>query len=359
MRVRKVRNGFTLVELLVVIAIIGILVGLLLPAVQAAREAARRMQCTNNLKQLGLALHNYESVYKSLPSGFTTNYPASSWGTPAMQAVSQQSHWSWGAFILPYIEQQSLYTTVNPNNLEMFQVLATPVGLAALTTPLPTFACPSDPGPPLNNFDATQSDAPANAAAPWYNRFVTSNGTDRIAIAKSNYIMSACSSVSTTPPVAEAVFGPATGVAWLNSRCRLAQITDGTSHTIAIGERAYRFANLNAGAGNALGFSSTVNTPGTSAGLKAAMTAVLGLAYNGINWSANNRIHQPRGYSSNHANGANFVFCDGSVQFLSNSIDYNGVTIPSGTLTNGAWIDSVFERLIGKSDGQVTGWVAE
>jgi prepilin-type N-terminal cleavage/methylation domain-containing protein/prepilin-type processing-associated H-X9-DG protein len=355
MQFRKVRSGFTLVELLVVIAIIGILVGLLLPAVQAAREAARRMQCTNNLKQLGLALHNYLDTQKSLPSGFTTNYPAGAFNTAAMMSVTQPSHWSWGAFILPYIEQQSLYTAINPNNLEMFQVLATPVGLAALTTPLPTFACPSDPGPPLNNFDATQSDAPANSNAPWYNRFVTSNGTDRIAIAKSNYIMSACSSVSTTPPIWPQ-YGQATGVAWVNSRCRLAQITDGTSNTIAIGERAYRFANLNAGAGNALGFSSTVNTPGTSAGIKAAATAVLGLAYNGINWSSNNRIHQPRGYSSNHANGANFAFCDGSVQFLSNSIDYNGVTIPGPTLTDGAWIDSVFERLIGKSDGQVTGW---
>ena len=348
-----VRQGFTLVELLVVIAIIGILVGLLLPAVQAAREAARRMQCSNNLKQLGLAVQNYHDVYKSLPSGFITNYPAGALNTAAMMSVTQRTHWSWGAFVLPYIEQSALYNTLNPGQTSMDVLLATPVGLAALTTSLPSFQCPSDTGPSLNNFDANQSDAPANSNAPWYNRFVTSNGTNRIAIAKSNYIMSACSSVSTTPPIWPQ-YGPATGVAWLNSKCGLNEITDGTSNTILIGERAFRYHDLTVGAGNALGFSSTVNTPGTSAGIKAAAMCVLGLAYNGINWSANNRIHQPRGYSSNHAGGAMFVLNDGSVHFISESIDYNQQTVP-GILTNGAWIDSTFERLIGKADGGVVG----
>jgi len=350
---RLVRKGFTLVELLVVIAIIGILVGLLLPAVQAAREAARRMQCSNNLKQFGLAAQNYHDALKSLPSGFITNFPPSAFNTAAMMNVTQRGHWSWGALILPYIEQTSLYNTINPGQTEMDVVLMTPIGLAALTTALPSFSCPSDSGPQQNNFNEALSDAPGNAAAPWYNRFATSNGADRIAIAKSNYVMSGCSSVSTTPLVWPQ-FGQATGVGWLNSRCRLADITDGTSNTILFGERAFRFNNLTVGAGNALGFSSTVNTPGTSSGIKAAATAVLGLAYNGINWSANNRIHQPRGYSSNHTGGAMFALNDGSVHFISNNIDYNQQTIP-GVLTNGAWIDSTFERLIGKADGGVLG----
>lgn len=347
------RNAFTLVELLVVIAIIGILVGLLLPAVQAAREAARRMQCSNNMKQFGLAMHNYHDTHKTFPSGFITNYPAGALNTAAMMSVTQRTHWSWGAFILPFIEQSPLYNTLNAGPREMHDVLATPVGLTALTTPLATFMCPSDPGPTLNNFNQAMADNPADANAAWYNRFVTSDGTNRIAIAKSNYVMSACSSVSTTPPVWPQ-YGPATGVAWLNSKCRIADVSDGTSNTILLGERAFRFHNLNAGAANALGFSSTVNTPGTSAGIKAAAMCVLGLAYNGINWSANNRVHQPRGYSSNHVGGAMFVLNDGSVQFISENIDYNQRTIP-GTLVNGAWIDSVFERLIGKSDGQVVG----
>ncbi len=348
----KDRRAFTLVELLVVIAIIGILVGLLLPAVQAAREAARRMQCSNNVKQLGLALHNYHDTQKSFPSGFITNYPAGALGTAAMMSVTQRTHWSWGAFVLPYIEQAPLYNLLNPGPNEMWVSLGTPAGLTALTTPLPTFMCPSDPGPNLNDFNQQKADNPADPNAAWYNRFVTSDGTNRIAIAKSNYIMSACSSVSTTPPIWPQ-YGPATGVAWLNSKCRIADITDGTSNTILVGERAYRFHNLNAGAANALGFSSVVNTPGTSAGIKAAATCVLGLAYNGINWSSNNRVHQPRGYSSNHVGGAMFALADGSVQFISENIDYNQRTIPGSALVNGAWIDSAFERLIGKADGQV------
>lgn len=237
------RFGFTLVELLVVIAIIGILVGLLLPAVQAAREAARRMQCSNNLKQFGLAMHNYHDTHKTLPSGYITDVlPPAQLNTASMMSIVQRTHWSWGAFVLPFIEQGNVFNS----------------------------------------------------------------------------------------------------------------LTDGTSNTVMVGERAFRFHNLNVGAGNALGFSSTVCTPGTSAGIKAAGMCVLGLAYNGINWSSNNRVHQPRGFHSNHVGGAQFVLSDGSVQFVSQNIDYNFTTVP-GTLVNGAWIDSAFERLIGKSDGQPLG----
>ncbi len=354
MKSTKTQRGFTLVELLVVIAIIGILVGLLLPAVQAAREAARRMQCSNNLKQLGLAMHNYHDSHNTFPSGFITNVvPPAQIGTASMMSVTQLSHWSWGAFILPYIEQGNLFNSLNVSGSTLHANLATPAGLAALTTPLPTFMCPSDPGPALNNFDQRLADDPANANAAWYNRHVTSNGTDRIAIAKSNYVMSACSSVSTTPPIWPQ-YGPATGVAWLNSKCRIADMSDGTSNTVMVGERSFRVHNLNVGAGNALGFSSTVCTPGTSAGIKAAAMCVLGLAYNGINFSTTNRVHQPRGFHSTHVGGAQFVLGDGSVHFVSQNIDYNFTTIP-GTLVNGAWIDSAYERLIGKSDGQVLG----
>jgi prepilin-type N-terminal cleavage/methylation domain-containing protein len=113
MKTDRVRSrGFTLIELLVVIAIIAILIGLLLPAVQQAREAARRTQCKNNLKQIGLAMHNYHDVYGRFPPGFVMKNP------PSANANSiERSMYSWGAFILPQIEQANLFTTLNVGNV--------------------------------------------------------------------------------------------------------------------------------------------------------------------------------------------------------------------------------------------------
>src|SRR5688572_10508328 len=104
-RPKHKRGAFTLVELLVVISIIGVLAGLLLPAVQAARESARRTQSQNNLKQLGLGLHNYESALRSLPSGYVSDV-ASLLSFPA--TLDAPPGWGWGALLLPYIEQQPL-----------------------------------------------------------------------------------------------------------------------------------------------------------------------------------------------------------------------------------------------------------
>jgi prepilin-type N-terminal cleavage/methylation domain-containing protein len=345
-----VRRGFTLIELLVVIAIIAILIALLLPAVQQAREAARRTQCRNNIKQFGLALHNYHDQFNVFPPGYTTRVPGN-------QGASERSHWSWGAMILPMIDQAPLYNQLQVGNQDLHVALGTPAGLAALTTPLAAFVCPSDPGPAMNNFNETISFNPADAAAPWYNRLVTSDGTNRVAIAKSNYVGVACGSVSTTPPVDQGPHGPPTGTFWQNSNLRIRDITDGTSNTLMIGERAFRYNNLTVGAGNALGFSSQTNTQSTSAGIKAAGMAALGLAYNGINWSANNQIHQVRGFSSTHVGGAHFLMGDGAVRFISENIDFNRATgtggCPAGC--NGLWIDSTYERLIGKADGQPVG----
>ncbi len=130
---RPKKNGFTLVELLVVIAIIGILVGLLLPAVQAAREAARRMSCQNNLKQLGLAILNYEGTYKRLPPGGIHN-------VGGYGAASDSTSWgpSWIVLILPYIEQGNLHAQYN------FKSLRARDNTVTVQTKLPSLLCPSD-----------------------------------------------------------------------------------------------------------------------------------------------------------------------------------------------------------------------
>jgi prepilin-type N-terminal cleavage/methylation domain-containing protein/prepilin-type processing-associated H-X9-DG protein len=133
---RVVRRGFTLIELLVVIAIIAVLIALLLPAVQAAREAARRAQCTNNLKQLGLALHNYHSSVGSFPMASATAYSdpgvQTSWGT-----------WSAQSFMLPYLEQTPLYNSINFDWTNWYDVGA-PINATAWNMNVAAFFCPSD-----------------------------------------------------------------------------------------------------------------------------------------------------------------------------------------------------------------------
>src|SRR4051794_39909911 len=136
-------RGFTLIELLVVIAIIGVLVALLLPAVQAAREAARRMQCTNNLKQIGLAFHGYESAVGSFPSGLISTLVDPKWTMPAgdCNAAPPELGPGWGLFALafPYLEQQSL-----ANALNFSLGIASPASQTVRGTQVSAYACPSD-----------------------------------------------------------------------------------------------------------------------------------------------------------------------------------------------------------------------
>ncbi len=137
------RRGFTLIELLVVIAIIAVLIALLLPAVQQAREAARRTQCKNNLKQFGLAVHNYHDTHNRFPSAaFWTD--ANRDGTPD----SDCGHWAWGVMIMPFLEQGNLYQQLNPGARTPLQAHTAVQGI--LKTSLPIFQCPSDDGAPNN-----------------------------------------------------------------------------------------------------------------------------------------------------------------------------------------------------------------
>ena len=336
---RANRVGFTLVELLVVIAIIGILIALLLPAVQAAREAARRSQCSNNLKQLALGIHNYADTFKSYPSGFITNFPAA-------PATLERSHWSWGALVLAFVEQAPLHDQLQVGNVALWNDLATTTGLAALQTPLSAFVCPSDPGPELNDFGASISTTYSA-----YEKKVTSDGTNRIAIAKSNYVGVGCSGNSTTPPNGDLRYGAPTGVLFSNSHVEFGDITDGTSNTAMLGERCYILNGLTIGAGNALGFSSEATAYSSR---NRSLLAALGIPYWGINQTVVQAAHQNRGFHSLHPGGAQFALCDGSVRFVSETIDFRPGSLTTGGASN-HWVDSTFERFLSRNDGQPIG----
>ncbi len=331
---RRVRIGFTLVELLVVIAIIGVLVGLLLPAVQAAREAARRMQCGNNLKQLGLAVHNYESIYKTLP-------PALQWskgpGAPAEGAGAHYAQWSWGFFILPYLEQSNVHRSVGGGDIHLQHIVGSPNHpdrLRIVQTPLPIYLCPSDVAPPINTERVFQQ--PVNIQA----------------TATSNYV-GACD--------AHQVGGAAnTFYKWngifQNIKIRFGDVTDGLSNTIAIGERRWKYLDVDgqektAQAGVAYGISRTNSVVG--------IADALADGWSRLNSTAARVGHPRRGFSSMHAGGAQFVLGDGSIHFISENIDSSASSVDqtieplkrdsSGNLT----CESTYERLIAMADGQV------
>ena len=203
---------FTLVELLVVIAIIGILVAMLLPAVQAAREAARRTQCFNNLKQVGLAIHNYHDTLLTFPSGWVASDPATN-----RPHVEGHPGWGWNSLILPYMEQQNLHRSIDFN-----RAVIDPVNRAALNTELKTLRCPSDVGDGVFAL-------PAEA------------GGVLMHMATSNYVGNfGTTELEDYEGAAIGVIGRGNGFFHHNSRLRMADILDGTSNTLAVGERASR-----------------------------------------------------------------------------------------------------------------------
>ncbi len=216
MTISKNRRGFTLVELLVVIAIIGTLVGLLLPAIQSAREAARRSACTNNLKQLGLGLLNFESARKRLPMANSGQGTSSGAGTTG--------GYSWIVMILPFLEETNLYTQISSNSNRMNSGFTSAINNTQAQTLLPQLVCPSFAGEKKNATaygagssnvtSAAVTNYKANAAAGWSAAGIT-------------YPDAARGGVLTGEKYSSESAAPYTGIT-------LAQITDGTSKTFMV-----------------------------------------------------------------------------------------------------------------------------
>ena len=216
------RSGFTLIELLVVIAIIAILIALLVPAVQKVREAAARTQCGNNLKQQALGLHGYHDTYKCFPP---RNFRAP-WNTPVANINGAGGYWSWAVLLFPFVEEVARYNALDPlnNNISMVPATATYGGITGiLQQPVPLFLCPSSPGPTLNPYFRVVGTAGTAITAANGTPSATS-GQD---YATSNYVMNEMVNF----PVAGSYRGP-----------KMLDITDGTSNTLLMGERALRIA---------------------------------------------------------------------------------------------------------------------
>ncbi len=315
------RRGFTLIELLVVIAIIAILIGLLLPAVQKVREAAARTQCVNNLKQMGLALHNFEGVNSYMPPALVNSgrwncspcpTTASYYKTDPQWYVYNHSGF---VFLLPNLEQDNLFKLYDqkvPGSLSSPYGIAGPPTASLLSathpngvvqgTKLKVFSCPSDREP--------QVIANAMNAADFYQRPNT---------ARSNYLFSAGGLTDYNGPNDWGINSLA-GAFGHNTKTKISDINDGTSNTIAIGESV----QVKDGTADAFG-------PYWGAGTHTATIGYTPASDARFNINAPfSTTCTPRGprctyawvFGSYHTGGGNFVMCDGSVRFIRETIDY-------------------------------------
>ena len=323
------RNAFTLVELLVVIAIIGILVGLLLPAVQAAREAARRMQCSNNLKQLGLAFHNYHDQMNRFPMNFAQR-GTGPYGNDGPGIANSGK--SWLQMILPQIEQTNLYNNINFSvGLQPKSSAAnTPVGMNRIVaaTPVPTFLCPSDDsnegGTLGTRSDLNETDAPADrwgvtcykacAGSNWEAGVFAWNNSGATGVGGKN------SGRSDGLNYGNGVL--CSNQTNVNSPTRMGDITDGTSNTFIIGEALPGWSQWNW----------WYNPNASTATCAIPLNRVLKVAKNLGDWPNN------YGFASRHTGGGQFALGDGSVRFVSENVDtatYRALaTISSGEVAN-------------------------
>ncbi len=324
---RQQRLAFTLVELLVVIAIIGVLVGLLLPAVQSAREAARRMQCSNNLKQLSLAMHNYASTHGRFPPAYIRVYyqPAQ---TNTDLDQERRGNWGWGSLLFPFIEQTNLHTGLNVGPVTFATNLDIPATRAMLQSGLPMYRCPSDDGPLLNVDRVVRSHA----------------NTTNFETTTSNYLgVNNTGTVDGNPPAIRR------GVFIRDVGTKFSELTDGTSNTFAIGERAWRLRQANGTVGiPAAGLAFGCRGQATGVQGDFGIMDVISAGRFRLNYNQGVVTRIKRAFSSNHTGGAQFANCDGSVRFVGETIDAD---MQPSQQSLDADPNSTWENLIAIADG--------
>ena len=304
------RSGFTLIELLVVIGIIAVLVALLIPAVQAARQAAMRVQCLNNLKQIGIALHNYHDGAGVFPPGLIAhNDEGTTTGVtafcrpvkPVLPTIYGYPGWAWAGMILSQMEQATLYNQIN------FAVTDVDWENDTINlTRVASYICPADAAP--ITFLVVDS-AGQTAAVPQY-------------MPVSNYVgVFGTGVIPEVPLTNDGIFGR-------NSNVCMRDIQDGLSQTMAVGERSSNLAYATWPArvpGGWLYQTSVMNNGGPYVPTQGAATGAQVLAPVGLvdgPRTPNNLSGHPEDFASRHTGGANFLFADGSVRFIKNSVSY-------------------------------------
>jgi len=309
----KLRRGFTLVELLVVLGILALLLALLLPAVQQAREAARRAECKNHLRQMALAIHHYHEVHNRLPA--------------AMYSPLDRNGWAWGVMILPHIDQAALFGKLDINRQSLRQVAADPGTLPLLQTPIPTYRCPSDA-----NWSQLNTERPYAGLVPG----------QIVYLGRSNY--KGCLG-------GNGLFDGAF-VIGKDSSIGFGGIIDGLTNTFLFGEAisgvphgglVSQCAAVWAG-GEIFQTKSTNGHVALDTQLATGSSCMFRLQTG--EWAGGPNANEPSGgFGSRHSGGAHFAMCDGSVRFINENINWSDDEASGG----------LYNALGTRSGGEVVG----